>query len=105
MDSKKVFNKKYLKKKRKEQEAQQNETAEMPRKQSNVSEVSHASLVSEEKSSRKNSHHEAEAELKIEEEKIVPKNMDNSDKYFSSIKFKDLNLSEQTQKAVESLGF
>ena len=27
------------------------------------------------------------------------------DKYFSTIKFKELNLSEQSQKAVEGLGF
>jgi len=40
--------------------------------------------------------------IEVEEPKEDGK---NGDKYFSSIKFTDLNLSEQTQKAIDELGF
>jgi len=40
-----------------------------------------------------------------QEQNSMEKHPNKDDKYFSTIKFKDLNLSEQTHKAIDELGF
>ena len=101
MDSKKYFNKKDLKhkakkvKKEKEEEAQAK--VEEPLEEENQS----AEEVVEEQKQE-----EIEAEVDVVEEPSGGRNEEKKDdKYFSTMKFSEMNLSEQTLKAVDGLGF
>lgn len=85
MDSKKYFNKKDQKAKLKQEKKEKKQQ-------------SSSSSDSEES--------EKKPELNIETEKVdKPKEHKEGDNYFSNITFKDLNLSEQTQQAIDGLGF
>ena len=92
MDSKKFFNKKDQKAKIKKEK----------REEKLVKEESVAESSSEAEESEK------KEEIKIEKDEIkIPKSKEDKvdDKYFSAISFKDLNLSEQTEQAVDGLGY
>lgn len=68
------------------------------RRQSNVSEGS----VKKERANSLEAKEKASEKKKAEEDK---EGDDQADKYFSTLEFKDLPLSEYTAKAVEGLGF
>ena len=107
MDSRKVFNKQDQKKLKAKADRKEAEKA--------------ASRETSGKASRKNSHvsdqpKSGSRKQSLVSEKEVPvestpateeqkQQTTTEDKYFSSIKFKDLNISEQSQKAIDELGF
>ena len=99
MDSKKFFNKKDQKAKIKKEK----------REEKLVKEESVAESSSEaEESENQEEISKKQEEIKIEKDEIkIPKSKEDKvdDKYFSAISFKDLNLSEQTEQAVDGLGY
>lgn len=109
MDSKKYFNKKDLKAKKKlEKKEKEAKQAEVEDEGSDESSDHQEKQKASDSDSGSNVDEKEKSDIKIQEdkpEKPTDEEKMGSEKYFSTIKFSDLNLSEQTQKAVDGLGF
>lgn len=94
MDSKKFFNKKDQKAKIKQE-----------KKEQALKEAQDSSSGSG--SDSEESEAKPEIAIEVEQVKPTPEQVDGNktDQYFSTIAFKDLNLSEQTQQAIDGLGY